>query len=379
MKVLFKKITYLYKNETVLGISATAALFTMFLVPPSADYLEYLDLRVLSLLFCLMAVVAGLNKTGVFIMLSEKLLHRLKNTRTLCLVLILLCFFSSMWITNDVALITFVPFALMILDMTGLKKHIIFVVVMQTIAANLGSMLTPVGNPQNLYLYSTFDVPVVEFFRITLPITVASFIFIFVPLLFVKKESIPTQNLQHNNRPVCSLPKIILYSSLFLICLACVLRFLDYRIVLIVVFLCILLFDRSILKKVDFSLLITFVCFFVFVGNIGVSTSHFNYKELLSGRVLPISIILSQFISNVPAAVLLSTFTDEYKALILGTNIGGLGTLVASLASLISYKFYMKTDDASAGKYLFVFTIYNLVFLILLVSFYWLGSVMSVT
>lgn len=386
MKLLFQKIQYFMKADTVLFISAVAAILTMFFVPPSTEYINYLNLRVLSLLFCLMAVVAGFQKTGVFLLLSERLLKRVKTIRSLSFVLIMLCFFSSMLITNDVALITFVPFAIIVLSMTGQSKYIIKVVVLQTIAANLGSMLTPIGNPQNLYLYTTFNIGMKEFVHITFPYTVVSFVLLCITVFIIKKEPLnsnlpymtnwqtPSLARGHKTSNKVKSSKIILYGILFLISIACVLRLLDYRIAFAIVLLTILFLDVQVLKRIDYSLLLTFVCFFIFVGNIGnIAIVKDFLADLLAKRELLVSIAASQIISNVPSAVLLSAFTDHYKTLILGTNIGGLGTLVASLASLISFKLYCKTEEAQSSKYLRTFTIYNVLFLAGLCLFYRFG------
>lgn len=378
MELLTRKINYFIKTETVLCIAFIAAVLTMVIIQPSAEYITYIDFRVLSLLFSLMAVVAGFNKTGVFIHLCEKLLKKVHNTRSLCFVLIMLCFFTSMWITNDVALLTFVPFAILLLTMTKQTKYIIFVIVLQTIAANLGSMLTPVGNPQNLFLYSFYWVPINEFMKITFPYTVFSFLLLSALVFTVKKEALNFELPQYE--PIEKKNQkwlIALYSVLFLVCLACVLRLIDYRITLLIVAAVILLFDRSVIMKVDYSLLLTFVCFFVFVGNIGHITIIKDFLvDLMKGRELLLSVVASQGISNVPAAVLFSAFTNDYKSLIIGTNIGGLGTLVASLASLISYKIYCKSEDAKPSKFLKTFTIYNIIFLIALLLFYKFGHYM---
>lgn len=369
MKTL-KSLYYFIKSEAVLCIAGFIAVISMFFTPPSVEYLSYIDFRVLALLFCLMAVVAGFNKTGLFILLSEKLLHRTKNTRSLSYVLIMLCFFTSMWITNDVALITFVPFAILLLTMTKQMKLLIFVIVMQTIAANLGSMLTPVGNPQNLYLYSYYNIPIKDFLLITLPITFVSFLLLSVSVLLIRKEPLTlVKMIKDTAKPQkkSSSYLIALYGFLFLICLFSVLRFIDYRITLAIVLLGIIVFDRTIVKKIDYALLLTFICFFVFVGNFGnISVINDFLARLLKGKEIVISVLVSQGISNVPAAVLLSAFTDNWKALVLGTNVGGLGTLVASLASLISYKLYCKSAESRPGKYLAVFTIYNIIFLIVI-------------
>lgn len=376
MKTFAKGIKDFIKAETVLSFAAAVAILTMFFVPPSIKYISYLNFRVLSLLFCLMAVVSGFQKTGVFLLLSEGLLKKVKTFRSLSFVLIMLCFFTSMLITNDVALITFVPFAIMLLTMTGQRKYTIRILVLQTVAANLGSMLTPIGNPQNLYLYTRFNLPILTFLEITLPYTVAAFVLLCLTIMMIKKEPLQFQMRSNKNNYKKQSRLLPVYTFLFLVCLGCVLRLFDYRIMLATVLLTILVFDIPILKRVDYALLLTFVCFFLFVGNVGSLTA---VKEFLGGllvkKELAVAIVSSQIISNVPAAVLLSAFTDNYKALILGTDIGGLGTLVASLASLISYKFYCRTENANKGKYLQVFTLYNLLFLIILCLFYLLIAI----
>jgi Na+/H+ antiporter NhaD and related arsenite permeases len=272
-----------------------------------------------------------------------------------------------MWITNDVALITFVPFAIMTLSMVGQKKYIIRIVVLQTIAANLGSMLMPIGNPQNLYLYSNYNLSMGEFLKITLPCTAVSLFLLCITILSLKNAPISANQAEYKEILPGKTRHIVFYGILFLLCIATVLQLLDYRITFLIVIFTILLTDLQVLRRIDYSLLLTFVCFFIFVGNIGNISAVKNYlAALLNGKELPAAIAISQVISNVPCAVLLSAFTDDYKALILGTDIGGLGTLVASLASLISYKFYCKTENAKIGKYLLVFTIYNLLFLVVL-------------
>lgn len=371
MITLSHKIQGFLKAEAVLSIAAGAAIITMFFVPPSAHYISYMNFRVLSLLFCLMVVVSGFQKTGVFLLVSEYLLKWVRNLRALTFILVMLCFFSSMLITNDVALITFVPFAILLLTMTKQSKQIIRVIVLQTIAANLGSMLTPLGNPQNLYLYSHYNIPILEFIKITLPYTLVSFALLCL-LIFTSSKA-PLDFSQPDSSKGFRKGKRLLplYTLQFLICCLCVLRIFDYRIMLAAVLLTVFLFDLPILKRVDYTLLMTFVCFFIFVGNIGsISYIKDHIAGLLLHWELPMAILMSEIISNVPAALLLSAFTEHYKALILGTDIGGLGSLVASLASLISYKLYCRTTNAQKASFLRVFTLYNLLFLVVLISFY---------
>lgn len=371
MLTLLHKIQYFIKADAVLSIAAAAAVITMFFVPPSAHYISYMNFRVLSLLFCLMVVVSGFQKTGVFLLVSEYLLKWVRTLRALTFILVMLSFFSSMLITNDVALITFVPFAILLLTMTNQSRQIVKVIVLQTIAANLGSMLTPIGNPQNLYLYSHYNIPILEFIKITLPYTVVSFLLLCLLIFTIKKLPLNFRQPDSSQGFRKSKRLLPLYTLQFLICILCVLRIFDYRAMLAAVLLTVFLFDIPILKRVDYTLLLTFVCFFIFVGNIeSISYIKDHIAGLLIHRELPAAILMSQIISNVPAALLLSAFTGQYQALVLGTDIGGLGSLVASLASLISYKLYCRTTNAQKASFLRVFTLYNVLFLIVLCIFY---------
>lgn len=282
-----------FKQEPVFVIAAVCAVVSMLWVPPSAQYLEYIDLRVLELLFCLMAAVAGMQQEGTFLVLSQRMLAGRKSSRLLTLSLVMLPFFASMLITNDVALITFVPFAVLVLQLTNQMQRLAWVVTLQTIAANIGSMLTPVGNPQNLYLSSFYGMDAATFFAVTVPVV-----------------------------------------------------------------------------AVSFCLLATFICFFIFAGNMGAipSVQHF-LGNVMEKNTMLCAVASSQVISNVPAAVLLSNFTHDAKGMLLGTNIGGLGTLVASLASLISFKLYARTPQANLLPYLGIFTAANAAMLVLLYLF----------
>lgn len=355
------------KKETVLCIAAFLALFSMFFVPPSAAYLSYLDFRVLALLFCLMLVVAGLQKIGLFHYLGFSLLKKAKHTRGLASLLILLCFFSSMLITNDVALITFVPFAIMLLTMAGQEDLLIPVIVLQTIAANLGSMLTPIGNPQNLYLYSKFQLSMLQFISFMLPLTLVSFVLL---LLFIRTIPENSFTLTLTDEAAPAEPKNSLlgfYLMLFLVCLGCVLHFLSWQIMLVILIAAVAFVDRTLFRSVDYFLLLTFVCFFVFIGNMQRIPEICDLlHRLIQGREMTLGTLLSQCISNVPAAILLSGFTDTVRPLLYGVNIGGLGTLIASLASVISFRCYGNTAHAQKGAYFKCFTLYNVLFLLIL-------------
>lgn len=368
------------KKEPVLSVSAVCMFFSMLFVPPSPAYAEYIDFRVLALLFSLMAVVAGLQRCDFFTRMAQLLLTGKKRRRPLFLTLILLPFFVSMLVTNDVALITFVPFAILILTLTGQQEYLVFLVVMQTVAANLGSMATPVGNPQNLYLYSRFGLSADSFFKTVLPFMLLALILTAASVLLCPDRefliSFPGTEKAGASSSFPEKKRLLLYLCLFVLCLLSVFHLLPYPILLLIVCTALLLADRSLYRTLDYGLLATFVCFFVFAGNIGAipAVRHF-LQQLLSSRPLLTSALTSQIISNVPAAVLLSGFTDNWKALLLGTDIGGLGTPIASLASLISFRLYMKTPNASAASFLSLFTLVNMTGLVLFLAAAYLAGI----
>ena len=371
-----KKLIAFVKKETVLSIAFLMAVISAFIVPVDAQYISYMDFRVLVLLFALMAVMSGLQALGIFEKLSYSLLKYVKNTRSLTLLLVSLCFFLAMLITNDVALITFVPFTILILEKVDRPGLLIPVIVLETIAANLGSMLTPVGNPQNLYLYGLSGLNITEFILHMAPATVLSFVILLICIFLLKKESI---SLSHTSET--SVQKNIAltayYFILFVLCLLTVAYLIPYPVLLLVSIPVLLIWDRATLRNVDYSLLLTFISFFIFVGNMQRIPSVANMiSSLVEGRELIVAFLASQVISNVPAAMLLSGFTQNYKDLLLGVNIGGLGTLIASLASLISYKYFAvhartfpKEMGITKGKYMIHFTIMNLIFAIVLLMF----------
>ena len=378
------------KKEAVLCVAAALALITSFVVPPSAAYLGYVDYRVLALLFSLMIVVAGLSGMGVFDRLLKALLNVVHSMRQLVMVLVMVCFITSMWITNDVALITFVPFAIMVLNRLGKSDRLIPVIVLQTVAANLGSMCTPIGNPQNLYLYSVSGINIAAFLKLLLPITIVSLVLLIISVLIMKNEKLENSgsegvvndevvNEEVVNKRVVNKGavgeksdkgwKLVAWGGLFLLSILTVLHLVDYRITLIVVIVVAAVIDPKLFKNVDYSLLITFVAFFIFVGNMkNIEWFSSFIAGCINGREIMVSVIASQCISNVPAAVLLSGFTHNYEDLMLGTNIGGLGTLIASMASLISYKMYIGTPKANVKRYIVMFTLINAAFLVVLLG-----------
>lgn len=371
-----EKILKFIKKEVVLVVATLLAIVSAFVIPPSMAYMEYIDWHVLELLLCLMIVMAGLQKCGLFDWLGEALLKKISKVWQLCLVLVMLCFFMSMIITNDVALITFVPFALVTLEKCKQERLLIPVVVLQTVAANLGSMLTPIGNPQNLYLYNLSGMELLEFILCMLPNTVISFCLIMVSLLFIKgkRDEISLNEIIYNQTPrergLVDKRQTFVYLVLFILSLLVVAKMISVEIVLGIVLIVVFCLDKSVLKNVDYCLLLTFIGFFIFTGNLGnIPAIRDTLQELVNGRELLIGIAASQAISNVPAALLLSGFTSDYQALLAGVNIGGLGTLIASMASLISYKILANKYNEKKGKYFQWFTIVNVLFLVILFVF----------
>ena len=362
------RIRSFFKKEAVLCIAAVCAAATMLFVPPDAEYIAYIDLRVLCLLLCLMAVVAGFQSCGAFQWLTVQMLQKGNGGRGLAVALVLLPFFSSMLVTNDVALLTFVPFTLLLLEHIECRKAIVPMLVLQTIAANLGSMATPVGNPQNLYLYAAYHLSAGEFFAAVLPLTALSLVCLVAATLPVLPKELPAPEL---GREILESPKkLIVYGVLFVLCLLTVFRVIPYGWMTLAVMGVIVVISPKILKDLDYGLLATFVCFFIVSGNLGrMDAVQVFLRGLLEKNTLLTAVLTSQVISNVPAAVLLSGFTDGWKALLQGVNIGGLGTPIASLASLITLKQYLRSKGAQPGRFLLVFTAGNVAGLVVLLAF----------
>ena len=371
-----EKIIGFIKKEVVLVVATILAIVSAFVVPPTMAYMEYIDWHVLELLLCLMTVMAGLQKCGLFDKLGEALLKKTNRVWQLSLVLVMLCFFLSMLITNDVALITFVPFAIVTLEKCKQERLLVPVVVLQTVAANLGSMLTPIGNPQNLYLYNLSGMGILEFILCMLPNTLLSFVLILLSLFVIKgkgeevrlNEGTEDQAMKSKND--IDKKQTFVYLLLFGLSLLVVAKVAPVEIVLGIVLIVVFCLDKSVLKNVDYCLLLTFISFFIFTGNLGnIPVIRGTLQELVNGKELLIGIVASQGISNVPAALLLSGFTDNYRALLAGVNVGGLGTLIASMASLISYKILANKYNEKKGKYFRWFTVVNLIFLVVLFAF----------
>lgn len=371
--MIIRKTVDFIRNETVLSAAVFLALISSFFVKPDLKYIDYIDFRTLALLFCLMSVMAGFRKTGVFNLLAQTVITRIHSLKALSFILVMLCFFGSMLMTNDVALITFVPFTFTVLDMIGSEikhRNIIPIVAMQTVAANLGSMLTPIGNPQNLYLHGISGMSIAEFIMLMLPYTLISFLLLSVWAV-LRRCNERVEVIVSAKVHIKEKKKAIVYTALFVLCLLTVARIIDYKITLAAVIILIAVTEHKIFAKVDYTLLLTFTAFFIFIGNMGRIPVFNEYiKNIINGHECLTGIISSQLISNVPAALLLSGFTDNLSPLIIGVNLGGLGTLIASMASLISFKFIGREDKRLRGRYMIYFTAVNIIFLVILFGVY---------
>ena len=368
----------LIRQETVLTAAIVLAVLSAFAVHPDLQYIGYIDFRTLAILFSLMTVMAGLRRQGVFDALGRALLARAGGMLRLVFVLVGLCFFGSMLITNDVALMTFVPFTFAVLDGLGeeLRRRLAPpVVCMQTIAANLGSMLTPIGNPQNLYLYGKSGMGIEAFVGLMLPYTVVSLgmLALWAMLLCRGQTGQLSSPAAGQDQAPPDRRIVALYGALFAVCLLAVVRVVPYGLVCAAVLVCTFCADRATLGRVDYSLLLTFTAFFVFIGNLGrVPAFSAWLQAIIAGREVPVAVLASQITSNVPAALLLSGFTDNTAALVIGTNLGGLGTLIASMASLISYRQIAREMPGDKGRYFRLFTVSNVAFLAALLAV-WAG------
>ena len=360
------RATFLFiKRETVLTIALSLAAISAFFVRPSVAYVGYIDFKVLACLFCLMVVVAGLRRTGLFERAALALTRYTTSVRNMAFILVAATFFISMAITNDVALITFIPFSLLLMKDIKNPKTRMKIITLQTIAANIGSSLTPVGNPQNLFIFSFYRMDAGAFFPAIGPIVIIGGIGLVIALATIPDEKLPAIKSGHNFTSSWKL--MLSYGVLFALSVLTVFRIVDWRIALIAVILFVAIFDRPIFFRVDYSLLFTFVGFFVFIGNLqNMSAISSFLKSVVGHNTTLVSALASQAISNVPSAILLSGFTNDAASLLRGVSIGGMGTLIASLASVISFKFFTRERREDAMKYLGVFTVWNVVFFIVL-------------
>lgn len=355
------------RKNAVMLIAFAAALITSLFVPVDKEYIGYFDFKTLSCLFCVLAVVCALKDINFFFVIARKIVHFFKTARMSILALVYITFIGSMLIANDMALLTFLPLGFLVLSSTGKQKYMAFTFIMQNIAANLGGMLTPFGNPQNLYLYTKFNIPNGEFMGIMAPPFILSVVLITLCcIIFVKNEPlmISDEKIELDGK------RTALYLALFALAIAIVFRGIPYWIGLIIIPAVLFFADRHALESVDYPLLFTFVFFFIFAGNMArMDAVRSFFSALLSKNTLLFSALSCQCISNVPSAILLSQFTGNYAELLIGVNVGGVGTLIASLASLITFREYVKHDPRSIRRYIAEFSAFNFGFLIILIAF----------
>ena len=356
-----------FRRNTVMTVAFVAALVTSFIVPPDKAYLSYFDLKTLACLFSVLAVVCALRNIKFFTILARKIVQCFGTVRMTLLALIYITFIGSMLIANDMALLTFLPLGFFVLDSTGMRKYMAVTFIMQNIAANLGGMLTPFGNPQNLFLYSRFNIPTLDFMKVMFPPFIVSIALITVICLFFPNEKMKLSDDEKMALPVW---RTTVYLILFALSIAIVFRTIPYYIGLVIILVSMLFLDRDALKKVDYPLLLTFTCFFIFSGNMGrIDAVRRFFSSFLEIDTLLFSSLSCQVISNVPSAILLSQFTDNWQSLLVGVNIGGAGTLIASLASLITFSEYQLHNPHGARKYIALFSAFNFGFLIILYLF----------
>lgn len=348
------------RREAVFTAALIAALLSFLLTPPGAHVLRGLDTDTLLMLFSLMTVVAGLRLAGVFSWLSRVVTAHIRTCRGLAMALLTVCFFLAMLATNDVALLTLVPFTLTLMARAR-ERDVILTVALETIGANLGSMVTPIGNPQNLYLYASGRLTLADFPALTWPYALTSLLLLLALTGCVSKDALTPAETE---APAMVRKRLCLYGVLGVVALLAVAKVLPPWLTAALVLAGALAFDRPVLRRVDYTLLGTFVCFFVFVASVKEYAPIRAWLEgMMAKSPMLVSLLASQVISNVPACLLLAPFTQDAPALMLGVNLGGLGTLVASLASLISFKLYGVRAEARKGRYLAIFTLLNLLFL----------------
>ncbi len=365
MSNIKNKIIAFVKREVVLTIAIICTIVTCFFVPIDKEYLDYFDYKTLICLFCMLAVVAGLKNTNVFELISKKLIGLCHSRRTVIYALIFGTFFFDMIVANDMSLITFLPLTYIVLHSTNNDKYLAFTFIMQTIAANMGGMITPYGNPQNLYLYSYYNIPTLEFFGILILQSITIAALLLIAGLFIKDEELV---LQSKENIAVDKKKLAVYVVLFVCVILSIFRVIPHFITLAIVILAILITDIKRFKDVDYALLATFCVFFIFSGNIArISAIKDFIADIVMENTLVAGIVSCQFISNVPTAIFLSKFTDNYRELLMSVNIGSLGIIISSLASLITLKEFLKHQPQNFKKYLGTFTLVNFSFMLVLI------------
>lgn len=358
------KLINFIKKEVVLSVAIVLTIVTCFFVPIDKEYLTYFDYNTLICLFCMLAVVAGLKSTNIFELISRKMIGLFHTRRGVIYSLVFGTFFFDMIVANDMSLITFLPLTYIVLHSTKNDKYLAFTFIMQTIAANMGGMITPYGNPQNLYLYSYYNIPTNEFFSILLLQSITVAVLLWICCSFISNEKL---TLRKKSKIIIAKNKLYVYAILFVLVILSIFRIVPYILALTIVIITILIADRKRFKDVDYALLATFCVFFIFSGNISRIPAIKEFiASIVAKNTLIAGIISCQFISNVPTAIFLSKFTTNYTDLLISVNIGSLGILISSLASLITLKEFLKHQPKNFWKYLGMFTLFNTMFLIVL-------------
>jgi Na+/H+ antiporter NhaD/arsenite permease-like protein len=366
-----RKISYLILKDKVFLIAVLIAILTMFFVPPSKQYLSYFNYKVLVVMFTIMLSVAGIYESHFFYFVATKLVMHLKNMRFIALSIVLTTFFLAMFLTNDAVLLTLIPFSIFILKHVKMEKQIIIIIILQTIAANLGSALTPMGDPQNIYLYAYYQISFLDFMRMTLPVTIIGGLLITITTIILMPKAVVELNI---TTPKVNLKSLAIYGLILLNALFSILRIVPLIYTLIVTLILGLIFARHLFKRVDWYLLLTFVSFFIITGNLSEMEGIGNFlSAFLDGniKVYFTGMLSSQLISNVPSAVLLSTFTDASMAkyLLQGVNVGSMGTLVASLASLISFKYILRDYPKLTKRYILYYSLISIIYMAIITFF----------
>ncbi len=376
MKKISSSIANFIKKELVLSIAILLTIITCFFVPPDKNYIDYFDFTTLATLFSMLAVVAGLKKTNIFELISRKLIMKFHTRKSIILVLVFGTFFFDMIVANDMSLITFLPLTYIVLHSTGNDKYLAFTFIMQTIAANMGGMITPYGNPQNLYLYSYYNINTFEFFSILFFYTIVVAFLLLICISFIKNENL---ELKEKENFTIDRKKLTIYSILFIIVILSIFRIIPTYIMLITCIITFLLTDFKILYKVDYALLATFFVFFIFSGNMArIDIIKDFFSEIVNKNTLVTGILSCQLISNVPTAIFLSKFTNNYKDLLISVNIGSLGILISSLASLITLKEFLKHMPKKFKEYILLFTLFNTLFLFALLLLNYITKYISI-
>lgn len=364
-----EKIRQFVRKEPVTSVSFVLAVISMFFVHPDTEYVEYIHWSTLSVLLSLMLIISGLRSLGVFRAVGQRLLLRASSPRSIAFILVGLCYFLAPFITNDVSLITFVPFSIFILEMANLREYMIPILSLQTIAAHMGSSISPIGNPHNLYLYNLSGLSTGKFMLRMLPYFLVAGILLRIAILIITrngrtdsydKSKIKLSNIKKKDRAT-----VILYGILFILCILSVCHIFNYYIVLAIVVVAVFFLDKSNFKNPDYCLLFTFAFLFIFVGNMSrIEAIQSLLCNIVNGHEIITTVLASQIISNVPASILIPNFTNKYMLVCIAADIGGLGTLIASMANLISFKQYALLKNSSIRKYIVGFTIINVAFLI---------------